>query len=124
MSIPQDVHDFLVAAVTSNGVQLYPVSPYVRNHAAGFPAVVYTFEGDDFLNPIPAIAAPRLVRYEAMVLSRTLEEAETIGELIIAGARAAVCPQRVTGVSRSYEPAYDGERQGIYIHSTSLEFFS
>ena len=119
MSIPSDVHDFLVASVGTT-----PVSPYVRNHAAGFPAVVYTFEGDDFLNPIPAIAAPRLVRYEAMVLCRTLEEAETIGELIIAEARTEDCPQRVTGVSRSYEPAYDGERQGIYIHSTSLEFFS
>jgi hypothetical protein len=94
MSIPQVVHDFLVAAVTSNGVQLYPVSPYVRNHAAGFPAVVYTFEGDDFLNPIPAIAAPRLVRYEAMVLSRTLEEAETIGELIIAEARSRRLPPK------------------------------
>ena len=119
MSIPSTVHDFLVSAVG-----ITPVSPYVRNHAVGFPAIVYTFEGDDFLNPIPAIAAPRLVRYEAMVLSRTLEEAETIGELIIAEARAEGCPQRVTGVSRSYEPAYDGERQGIYIHSTSLEFFS
>jgi hypothetical protein len=31
---------------------------------------------------------------------------------------------RVTSVGRDYEPAYDGERQGIYIHTTSLEFFA
>ena len=127
MSIPQDVHDFLVASVTDASeppVQLYPVSPFVRNHAAGFPAVIYTFEGDDFLNPIPAVTSPRLVRYNAMVLSRTIEEAETIGELIIANARTEACPMRVTSVGRDYEPAYDGERQGIYIHTTSLEYFS
>jgi hypothetical protein len=74
VSIPDDVFDFLDAAVTA------PVSPFVRNHAAGFPAVIYTFEGDDFLNPIPAVTSPRLVRYNAMVLSRTLEEAETIND--------------------------------------------
>ena len=103
MSIPSDTHDFLVASVVTT-----PVSPFVRNHAAGFPSVT----------------SPRLVRYSAMVLSRTIEEAETIGELIVANARTEACPMRVTSVGRDYEPAYDGERQGIYIHTTSLEFFS
>ncbi|MCP4786119.1 MAG: hypothetical protein GY878_21475 [Fuerstiella sp.] len=126
MSIPTTAHDFLVEAVTVGdpGVQLAPVSPFVRNHAAGFPAVIYTFEGDDFLNPIPAVTSPRLVRYNAMVLSRTLEEAELIGQSIVVAARAVECPMRVTSVGRDYEPAYDGERQGIYIHTTSLEFFA
>lgn len=126
MSIPQTAHDFLVEAVTAGDpeVQQAPVSPFVRNHAAGFPAVIYTFEGDDFLNPIPAVTSPRLVRYNAMVLSRTLEEAETIGQLIVVAARSVECPMRVTSVGRDYEPAYDGERQGIYIHTTSLEFFA
>jgi len=126
MSIPETAHDFLVEAVTvgTPGVQQAPVSPFVRNHAGGFPAVIYTFEGDDFLNPIPAVTSPRLVRYNAMVLSRTLEEAETIGQLIVVAARSVECPMRVTSVGRDYEPAYDGERQGIYIHTTSLEFFA
>ena len=119
MSVPQYVHDFL-----DNAVGTTPVSPFVRNHAAGFPAVIYTFEGDDFLNPIPSVTSPRLVRYSAMVLSRTIEEAETIGQLIVANARTEACPMRVTSVGRDYEPAYDGERQGIYIHTTSLEYFS
>jgi|TARA_R110000796_G_scaffold26739_2_gene73959 hypothetical protein len=118
MSIPTKVFTFVDSAVAQTP------SPFVRNHNAGFPAVVYTFEGDDFLNPIPAITAPRLVRYDTMVLCRTIEEAETIGELIIVAARSETCPMRVTGVTRAYEPAYDGERQGIYIHTTSLEFFS
>jgi len=30
----------------------------------------------------------------------------------------------VTSVGRDFESAYDGERQGIYIHTTSLEFFA
>ena len=126
MSIPETTHDFLVEAVTVGdpGVQQAPVSPFVRNHAAGFPAVIYTFEGDDFLNPIPAVTSPRLVRYNAMVLSRTLEEAESIGQSIVVAARSVECPMRVTSVGRDYEPAYDGERQGIYIHTTSLEFFA
>jgi len=126
MSIPETAHDFLVEAVTVGdpGVQQAPVSPFVRNHAAGFPAVIYTFEGDDFLNPIPAVTSPRLVRYNAMVLSRTLEEAESIGQSIVVAARSVECPMRVTSVGRDYEPAYDGERQGIYIHTTSLEFFA
>jgi len=127
MSIPTTVHNFLVSAVTTDAdppVALASVAPFVRNHNAGFPSVVFTFDGDDFLNPIPAITSPRLVRYNAMVLSRTLEEAETLGELIIAKARAEPCPMRVTAVGRDYEPAYDGGRQGIYIHTTSLEFFT
>jgi hypothetical protein len=118
MSIPQTVHDFLNGAVTA------PVSPFVRNHAGGFPAVIYLFEGDDFMNPIPSVTSPRLVRYNALVLSRTLEEAETIGEQIVASARSQDCPMRVTSVGRDFESAYDGERQGIYIHTTSLEFFA
>ena len=118
MSIPKYVFDFLTVALPN-----YPVSPFIRNHSVGFPASVYTFEGDDFQDPIPSITSPRLVRYDVMCLSRTLEESELMGELVIAKARLEVCPMRVTSVSRSYEPAYDGERQGIYIHTTSLEFF-
>jgi hypothetical protein len=62
-----------------------------------------------------------------MVLARTLEEAETIGESIVTAARSSQpggCPQRVIGVSREFESAYDGERQGIYIHMTEMEFFA
>jgi hypothetical protein len=123
MSIPQKAHTFLTAIddMVSN------VSPFVRNHNAGFPAVVYSFSSDLFPSSTNEDAGPRLVRWNAMVLARTLEEAETIGESIVTAARSPQtggCPQRVIGVSREFESAYDGERQGIYIHMTEMEFFA
>jgi hypothetical protein len=122
MSIPKTCHDFL------NGVSGLPsrISPFVRNHNSIFPSVVFTFSSDVFPSSVNENAGPRLVRWSASVLSRTIEEAETLGELIIAEAQAVQtsCPQRVIGVSRDYESAYDGERQGIYIHTTELEFFT
>lgn len=125
MSIPSDIYDFLdgVSAISDASAE---ISPYVRNHNGGFPAVVYTFGGDAFPSSTHETAGPRIVRWSAMVLSRTMDQAETLGEAIVAAAQTtqAGCPQRVTTVMRDYEPAYDGKRDGIYIHITELEFFA
>ena len=126
MSIPVECYDFLdsVSELSDNSV---PISPFVRNHDAGFPAVIFSFSGDTFPSSTPETIGPRLVRWQATVLARTLAEAETYGEAIVAAARTdqpGGCPQRVTNVQRDYEPAYDAARQGIYLHTTDLEFFA
>ena len=108
-------------------LSVYEKSPFVRNHDAGFPSVVFTFSGDTFPSSRNEDAGPRLVRWTAMILYRTIEEAETLGESIVSTAQASqdFCgPQRVVSVNREYEPAYDAARQGIYIHTTELEFFA
>ncbi len=123
MSIPQTCYEFL-DGITFAGE--YEISPFVRNHDGGFPAIVFSFGGDAFPSATHESAGPRLVRWSAMVLARTMEEAETAGQLIIAEAQAAQqdCPHKVVGVQRDYEAAYDGQRSGIYIHVTELEFFA
>tara|TARA_R100000951_G_scaffold90911_1_gene79230 strand:+ start:509 stop:886 length:378 start_codon:yes stop_codon:yes gene_type:complete len=123
-SIPTKCFQFLDGITELSGVEK---SPYVRNHDAGFPAVVFSFSGDAFPSSINENAGPRLVRWTAMALSRTIEEAETLGEAIVAEAQSAQTgcgPQRVVGVNREYEPAYDSARQGMYIHITEMEFFA
>ena len=124
MSIPTKCYTFLNGITALANVEK---SPYVRNHDAGFPAVVFMFAGDSFPSSRNEDAGPRLVRWSASVFSRTMEEAETLGESIVTAARSSQTqcgPNRVIGVNREYEPAYDAARQGIYIHTTDMEFFA
>tara|TARA_E500000305_G_scaffold101911_1_gene95827 strand:- start:2525 stop:2899 length:375 start_codon:yes stop_codon:yes gene_type:complete len=123
MSIPTTCYTFLNGISDLSGIEK---SPYVRNHDAGFPSVVFTFAGDTFPSSTTENVGPRLVRWTASVLSRTIEEAEIKGEAIVSAAQdtQSQCgPNRVVGVTREYEPAYDSARQGIYIHTTEMEFF-
>lgn len=121
MSIPETIHSFIQGATNS----AYPVSPFVRNNDAGFPSIVYEFEGDEFKSPRPEAVNPRLVRFTAHCLSRTIAEAETMVQLIVDETEETQtgCPMRPTYISREYEDAYDGQRAGVYITSITLEFF-
>lgn len=121
MSIPETIHSFIQGATNS----AYPVSPFVRNNDAGFPAIVYEFDGDEFKSPRPESVNPRLVRYTVHCLARSMAEAETMVQLIVAETEdeQSGCPMRPTLISREYEDAYDGQRAGLYITSITLEFF-
>jgi hypothetical protein len=122
-TIPLKVYNWLNTVSALDPVE---VSPFVRNHDGGFPAVVYSFAGDTFPSATNERPGPRLVRWQAMSLARTITESEQLGEAIIDAAQTnqSGCPMRVVGVNREYEPAYDGGRSGIYINIVELEFFA
>lgn len=122
MSVPSDVHDYLTAALLADHSSV-PVTPFVRSHDSVFPAVVYDFSVDEF--PASTWDGPgrAITKFSATVLSRSLVEAETIAQAIVSYAPGASddCPTRVTSLEREYEPAYDGQRSGMYFVIVYME---
>lgn len=113
MSIPSDIYDLLDAATTVT------VSPFVRPNGVDFPAVVYDFDGESFEGSRYGDLGAVKTEVTANALARSLEGAETIGQDIVTHLASQQCI-RVTGLSREYHPAYDGERPGIFVVSVSF----
>jgi len=124
VSVPSHIHDYLTAALADDHSAV-PVSPFVRSHDAAFPAVVYEFAGDEYVGSTAAGPGRPLVRFHATVVSRSLVEAETIGQAIVSHAPGDVedCATRVTSLEREYQPAYDGQRSGMYLVIVHMEQF-
>ena len=120
MPVPEDCHDFLVTAVNDATVT---VSPFVRPHGADFPFVVYDFQQDVYTGSSPTDPGPPLIQWEATVVSRSMSEAETIAQRIVAALPGDGCPVRIKSLVRSYEPAYDAKRSGEYLITLNLENF-
>ena len=120
MSVPEDIHDFLVAAVNDPSVK---VSPFVRAHNTAFPFVVYDFQQDVYTGSTPSDPGPPLIQWEATVVDRTLSGAETIAQRIVTALPGDGCPVRIKSLVRSYEPAYDAQRSGEYLITLNLENF-
>lgn len=120
MAIPDDIYDFLVAAVNDAAV---PVSPFVRSHGTDFPFVVYDFQQDLYTGSTPTDPGPPLVQWDATVVSRSIGEAETIAQRIVAALPGSSCPIRIKSLVRAYEPSYDGQRSGVYLTTLNLENF-
>lgn len=120
MSIPENVHDFLVNAVDDATVK---VSPFVRSNGTDFPFVIYDFQQDVFTGSTPSDPGPPLIQWEATVVDRTLLGAETIAQRIVDAAPGVACPVRVKSLVRSYEPSYDGQRPGEYVITINMENF-
>lgn len=122
MSIPSNVYDFLLNAV---GSDVSSISPFVRPTAEAFPFVVYDFETDDYVASTWNGPGVPLVRFEAVVVSRSMEEAETVAQQIVDALPGEDgCPIRIRSLIRSYEPSYDGQRPGEYLITLNLERFS
>lgn len=120
MPVPDDIHDFLVDAVDDNDV---PVSPFVRSHGTDFPFVIYDFRQDSYTGSTAASPGPPLVQWDATVVSRSLSEAETIAQRIVAALPGDSCPIRITSLVRAFEPSYDGQRSGVFLITLNLENF-
>ena len=120
MAIPDDIHDFLVDAVNDATV---PVSPFVRSHGTDFPFVIYDFRQDVYTGSTAESPGPPLIQWDATVVSRSLSEAETIAQRIVAALPGNSCPIRITSLVRAYEPSYDGQRSGVFLITLNLENF-
>jgi hypothetical protein len=120
VSVPETIHDFLVAAVNDATVK---VSPFVRSHGTDFPFVIYDFQQDVYTGSTPSSPGPPLIQWEATVVDRTLLGAETIAQRIVTAAPGNSCPVRVKSLVRSYEPSYDGQRPGEYVITINMENF-
>jgi len=124
VSVPSNVHGYLTAALATSHSSV-PISPFVRSHDSVFPAVVYEFSGDEYPTSTWDAPGPAIVRFQATVLSRSMLEAEEIAQAIVSYAPGAEsnCPVRVTSLERDYEPAYDGQRSGMYFVIVNMEQF-
>lgn len=121
MSIPSDIFDFLVDAI---GPDVSSISPFVRPTAEEFPFVVYDFDADDYVASTWNSPGVPLVRFEVVVISRMMEEAEAIAQSVVDVLPGTGCPIRIRSLTRSYEPSYDGQRPGEYMITLNLERFS
>lgn len=120
MSVPSEVFDFLTSAVSTTDA-VDSVFPFVRPAGDPFPFVVYDFQGDEYKGSTWTAPGKPLVRFSGSVFSRSIEEAETVAQAIVAAAPGNGCPFRVIMLTREYEPSYDGQRPGEYITTVQLE---
>lgn len=120
MAIPDNIYAFLVDAVNDTDVN---VSPFVRPNETDFPFVVYDFQQDVYTGSTPTDPGPPLIQWDATVVSRSLDEAETIAQRIVAALPGSSCPIRIKSLVRAYEPSYDGQRPGLYLITLNLENF-
>lgn len=120
MSIPSEVFNFITTAVSATDAA-DSVFPFVRPAADPFPFVVYDFQGDEFKAGTWDGSSKPFVRFSATVVSRSIEEAETVAQAIVAAAPGGGCPYRVLMLTREYEPSYDGQRPGEYMTTVQLE---
>ncbi len=120
MAIPDTIYDFLVSAISDNSVG---VSPFVRPSETDFPFVVYDFQQDVYTGSTPSDPGPPIIQWDATVVSRSLDEAETIAQTIVSALPGSNCPIRIKSLVRAYEPSYDGQRPGLYLITLNLENF-
>tara|TARA_B100000902_G_C27124345_1_gene820304 strand:+ start:618 stop:974 length:357 start_codon:yes stop_codon:yes gene_type:complete len=113
MSIPSEIYDLLDDATST------PVSPFVRPNGVDFPAVVYEFDSETYEGSRYGFAGVARTEVTANALARSLEEAETIGQELVAHLAVQDCV-RVTGLAREYHASYDGERPGIFVVAVSF----